>query len=173
MKCGIVKDLLPLYIDNLTCEDSNDAIEEHIKECNNCSQEVELLTAGLQLNKVVESALEESMEERVIKRIKKRMLLIKILFLIAGTAMGLYITRFVDHFQFILIFPIIGVVGEIFFKKIWITPLVIWLSTVIISSMFTRQWIDIPMFILIATVYAILAIIGSLISYGFRRALEK
>ena len=29
MKCEVVRDLLPLYIDNLTSEDSNKEIEKH------------------------------------------------------------------------------------------------------------------------------------------------
>ncbi len=36
MKCHIVKDLLPNYIDNLTDKDINTEIEAHLKECNNC-----------------------------------------------------------------------------------------------------------------------------------------
>lgn len=36
MKCNIIRDLFPSYIDNLTSEDSNQAIEEHLKECSKC-----------------------------------------------------------------------------------------------------------------------------------------
>lgn len=38
MKCGIIKDLLPSYIDQLTCEDSNQEIEKHLAECQECSK---------------------------------------------------------------------------------------------------------------------------------------
>ena len=36
--CDIVRDLLPNYIENLTGENTNKYIENHIKECENCSQ---------------------------------------------------------------------------------------------------------------------------------------
>ena len=36
MKCYIVKDLLPGYIDGLTCEETNAEIREHLKGCQDC-----------------------------------------------------------------------------------------------------------------------------------------
>ena len=37
MKCYIVQDLLPLYLDCLTSDETNTAIEKHLSECNVCS----------------------------------------------------------------------------------------------------------------------------------------
>lgn len=36
MKCDIVKDLLPLYIEGLTSKDSNEEIEKHLESCEEC-----------------------------------------------------------------------------------------------------------------------------------------
>lgn len=41
MKCEIVKDLLPSYIDNLTSDESNKEIENHIRMCNECKSELD------------------------------------------------------------------------------------------------------------------------------------
>lgn len=38
MKCEIIRDLLPSYIDGLTSEESNLEIEKHIKECCLCNE---------------------------------------------------------------------------------------------------------------------------------------
>lgn len=38
LSCEVVKDLLPLYIDNLTSNVTNDAIESHIRSCPQCSE---------------------------------------------------------------------------------------------------------------------------------------
>ena len=38
MKCGIIRDLLPSYIDQLTCEDSNQEIENHLDGCRECTK---------------------------------------------------------------------------------------------------------------------------------------
>lgn len=39
--CSIVKDLLPLYVEKLTSDESNQLIEEHIKNCSSCLKEIE------------------------------------------------------------------------------------------------------------------------------------
>lgn len=36
LKCKIVEDLLPLYVDNVCSEESKQAVEEHLKECEKC-----------------------------------------------------------------------------------------------------------------------------------------
>ena len=37
MKCEIIRDLLPLYVDGLTSEESNRQIEEHVESCKECA----------------------------------------------------------------------------------------------------------------------------------------
>lgn len=39
--CNIVQDLIPLYVDNLSSEDSKNMIEEHLQECEVCKKIVE------------------------------------------------------------------------------------------------------------------------------------
>ena len=36
MKCEIIRDLLPNYLDGLTSQASNEAIEEHLETCAEC-----------------------------------------------------------------------------------------------------------------------------------------
>ena len=38
MKCEIIRDLLPLYIDGLTSIESNQEIEKHLKNCEECQK---------------------------------------------------------------------------------------------------------------------------------------
>ena len=38
MDCRIIQDLLPLYVDGLTSNYSNQVVEDHIKECSACAQ---------------------------------------------------------------------------------------------------------------------------------------
>lgn len=37
-QCGIIRDLMPLYHDNVCSEESRAAVEEHISECNDCRE---------------------------------------------------------------------------------------------------------------------------------------
>ena len=38
MKCGMIQDLLPLYHENLTSQDSNQEIEKHLETCKTCAE---------------------------------------------------------------------------------------------------------------------------------------
>ena len=38
MKCGMIQDLLPLYYENLTSQDSNQEIEKHLETCKTCAE---------------------------------------------------------------------------------------------------------------------------------------
>lgn len=41
MKCEIIRDLMPLYLDGLTSEESNGAIREHLDGCESCKKMLE------------------------------------------------------------------------------------------------------------------------------------
>lgn len=65
MKCEIIRDLLPSYIDELTSEVSNQEIEEHLKECTGCSQYLKEMKEGVQTPLQIEE------NRRAIKPFKK------------------------------------------------------------------------------------------------------
>ena len=44
--CEVIRDLLPLYADDVCSERSRELIEEHLRECPECSAELEKLRAG-------------------------------------------------------------------------------------------------------------------------------
>ena len=44
ISCEIIKDLLPLYADDICSQESKKTVEEHIKNCSNCSEELEKIT---------------------------------------------------------------------------------------------------------------------------------
>lgn len=72
--CDVIKDLLPLYVDEVLSKDSNLLVEEHLKTCGDCTTYYERLKgdgdiAGLEAVKV-----EENLEEmEPLKKIKKRL----------------------------------------------------------------------------------------------------
>lgn len=49
MKCEIIKDLLPSYIDNLTSDESNKEIEDHIITCSNCKSELDSMKQDINI----------------------------------------------------------------------------------------------------------------------------
>ena len=50
--CNIIQDLLPNYIENLTNEETNHFIEEHLKKCNECQKVLENMRRKLKGNAV-------------------------------------------------------------------------------------------------------------------------
>lgn len=49
MKCEIIKDLLPSYIDNLTSDESNKEIENHIITCSKCKSELDNMNQDINI----------------------------------------------------------------------------------------------------------------------------
>lgn len=47
MKCETIKDLMPLYIDGLTSEVSNEEIQKHIETCKECRQYYHEMTGSM------------------------------------------------------------------------------------------------------------------------------
>lgn len=80
--CSMIEDLLPLYVENLVSEDTKKEIEEHIKKCNKCSEELKKISQdeGFNLNKQVQEEFNKETKEKEIKCIKniKRKIIFKI-----------------------------------------------------------------------------------------------
>lgn len=77
-KCKIIKDLFPSYIDGLTNEDTNKYIEEHIKECEKCKEELGSMKKELEL----ETTPQNGKEVKYIKKFSNKMKILKIILLI-------------------------------------------------------------------------------------------
>ena len=64
--CNVVRDLLPNYIEKLTSEDTNRAIEVHFATCEVCSNEYEQMTKD-----IVSSAKVPMIELRFLKKVRR------------------------------------------------------------------------------------------------------
>lgn len=73
MKCEIIRDLLPSYLDELTSAESNQAIEEHLQECKECRKHLEAMKTEMVSERYVKKTTEEIREEIYpFKKLKKR-----------------------------------------------------------------------------------------------------
>jgi len=71
--CDVIKDLLPLYVDEVLSEDSNKLVEEHLKMCNDCTAYCERLKGDDDITGIEAVKIEENLEEmEPLKKIKKR-----------------------------------------------------------------------------------------------------
>ena len=51
MECGIIRDLMPSYVDGLTSEESSRAVEEHVQECAECRDFLNAMKEDLESEK--------------------------------------------------------------------------------------------------------------------------
>lgn len=58
LPCNIIEDLLPLYIDSVCSDETNELIESHIENCEDCQHKLELMRANLP-----EAYIEENLED--------------------------------------------------------------------------------------------------------------
>lgn len=59
MKCEIIRDLMPSYIDGLTSEASNAVLEEHVESCEECRKYMEIMRKELASEEYLRKSKEE------------------------------------------------------------------------------------------------------------------
>ena len=67
LTCGVVRDLLPSYVEGLTSPESNTAVERHLSGCPDCAQ----LLASL-ADAPEQAAPEDTKEIDYLKKVKRR-----------------------------------------------------------------------------------------------------
>ncbi len=75
--CKIVQDLLPNYIENLTNEETNNFIEEHLKECSECQEVLENMKKDFKVN----TEKQDAREVKYIKKYSKKLKILKAILL--------------------------------------------------------------------------------------------
>ncbi len=69
MKCDIIKDLLPLYIEGLTSKDSNEEIEKHLESCEECRTFFQEMSGEIEEKLSVSTDIQEL---DYLKKVRKR-----------------------------------------------------------------------------------------------------
>jgi hypothetical protein len=67
VSCEIIKDMLPLYYDEVCSGDSKKMVEEHLSQCNNCKKELENIKDEIHIPK--NNMIENRTDSNVIKNI--------------------------------------------------------------------------------------------------------
>ncbi|MDD2965516.1 MAG: zf-HC2 domain-containing protein [Bacteroidales bacterium] len=74
ISCDIINDLLPLYHDGVCSEDSKNAVEEHLKHCESCRNELKAMDSELPITNRTENLAEAEAVKKLSKRWKKGMI---------------------------------------------------------------------------------------------------
>lgn len=94
LKCEIIKDLLPSYIEKLTSDVTNEAVEFHLEDCKDCKQ----LLVDMKKDEVISNE-EDQKEINYLKKIKHHTWLIVGIgaLITAAIVMCLFIWRVFEH----------------------------------------------------------------------------
>lgn len=178
-ECKIISDLLPLYSENLVCEETEEFVKNHLSECESCKKEFEALQSGDDLKEVFEEETKKPVEDiKPFKKIMKKMNMqvhsISYLLIIFFIFFGFLSMDSGDVFYNSLIMPIVGVFGYIIFRfrafyKLPILLLVINLLACILN-LADVEFYDIFFWTAIFTAFVFVGIIiAFLIHFAFRK----
>lgn len=186
-KCSIIQDLLMLYIDDLTSEESNEFILEHLDNCNECTDFLESLKVGESELSKLDDSIKPSIElqEKLINKIKKSILNTKMIFASIGLIVGFIFSSGEHTFKAVLILPIIGAIFYLVFKKFYIAPIIVFLLQFIVINVQGIFYMigsndkgvifrdSLQGSIMIAAIYGGLTLLGSLVGLIIKKIIEK
>ena len=95
-ECSIVRDLLPLYFENMLSEDTAVFVKEHLENCSDCAAEFEGLKPGKQIEKTETSQKENdvivimAVKKKIVKKIFKIVAAVCLAFIALFSAIMLY-----------------------------------------------------------------------------------
>ncbi|WP_455544325.1 zf-HC2 domain-containing protein [Intestinibacter sp.] len=95
LKCNIVEDLMPLYIDDLVSESTKEDIENHLNECDNCNKNYERLRQDIILDSRdinLKDGDSENLKIDTLSSIKKYLNKAKYIFIIFSIAVAVEIS---------------------------------------------------------------------------------
>jgi hypothetical protein len=84
-KCGIVKDLLPLYADNVCTLESKKFVAEHLAECEECCKELDSYTLDIKT-----TSADEKNAVKKFKRKTERRVAVKVISLVLAICIGVF-----------------------------------------------------------------------------------
>ena len=131
LKCNLVEDLMPLYIDDLVSDDTKKDIEAHLSECETCRSMCEELKKDINLdireNINLNQEESEKLKTDTLNSINKYLNKIKYIFIIFSISVAVGISLldggFLSTIPWIIIIPF--VLGLLYDEKIFILATVL------------------------------------------------
>ena len=177
-ECSIVKDLLPLYVEDMVGAETAQYINEHLKDCPECQAELEGLKGGEGLTAIEKKPISNTEDTKTFKTIMKRMnrqfysiayaALIFLIFLGFGWTGG-------ENLMYnSLIMPVVGIFGYYVFrwKAIYKVPLLLLIIDTFVC-LFKLVDLDLYSALLWTMIYSIFVFVGIAIAFLLHFAIRK
>ena len=167
--CGVVRDLLPLYLENMASEDSVELINRHLHECELCRAEHERLTSPPPNMETMET-MPEKEKKGAWKKVRKKLLSkvrLLCLFVVAiGVFVGTGLTYGENLFYNTVIMPVVGALAYWVFRwrATYVTPIIVMgtqlISFVVLLIMGDSSVTDPYSTFVFSLIYSALAVVG-------------
>ena len=177
-ECSIVRDLLPLYVEEMVSEQTAQYIDEHLKDCTECQAELAQLKKGTGLIEIEKKEEPESDHAKPFKKMMKRVnrkfyvlaysLIIFFIFLGFGWMDG-------ENLMYnSLIMPIVGFFGYYVFKwkAVYKVPLLL-LVVDLFVCLFKMIELDLVSAVLWTLMYSLFVWVGIAIAFLLHYAFRK
>lgn len=173
--CAIVKDLLPLYIEELVSEETEAFINEHLEECEDCRRELEVLkTDEASGTPEVNPESEIKPFRKAAKKLNRQLYGFSYMLIILFILLGFSYTAEEKMMYNSLIMPIVGIFGYTAFRWRVIYKLPVLLVGVnVFALVFGILNVDYMSAIIWTLIYMLFAFVGSLIAYLLHFAFRK
>ena len=168
--CDICKDLMPLVKDGIASEDSRLAVEEHVKECEECKK---------MFGETAEQSLVPNVElEEEFGKLKRKLQIFSAILMMFGVFFGLSLTASQEMFYNSLIMPVIGVLGYVIFrwKAVYQVPLLLLVMQLLINFLGLARGmeylavIEVVMWVGIYTIFVELGVlVAGLLHFAFKK----
>ncbi len=103
--CGIVRDLMPLVIDRVSCKESTDLVETHMAVCPECAEYYKEMKAGIPAGDEKEKKEESAAFTQAARKLRRkrrwrtlRLILVSIVVAFALFAAGMQLYRGLQHY---------------------------------------------------------------------------
>lgn len=177
-ECSVVKDLLPLYYENMLREDTAEFVEEHLKNCSECMADYNSLKEkdGLTRLSEIDPIKGESSKpfKTVMKRLNIKFHSFAYLLIIFFIFLGFGWTEGENLMYNSLLMPLVGLFGYYVFglRAIYKVPVLLLIIDLFVS-LFGLAEIDLYSAVLWTGIYSIFVVVGIVMGFLLHYALRK
>ena len=181
-ECSVIRDLLPLYVENMVSEKTAQYIMEHIAVCEECKAELAKFKEGADITVTEENSAQNAEGakpfKKILKRVNRQFYSVAYAALIFLIFLGFGWTEGENLMYNSLIIPIVGVFGYYVFRwqavyKVPVLLLVIDLSIFVLQAL-EIGFVDTLIWTLIYSGFALVGVaIAFLLHYAFKKEDRK
>ncbi len=179
-ECSLVRDLLPLYVEQMVSEDTARYVEEHVKDCPACQAELATLRKGASVDVADADPQPTSLPDhakpfkKMMKRMNRQFSMLAYSLIIFFVFLGFSWTDGENLMYNSLIMPIVGVFGYYVFRwrAIYKMPILLLIIDLFVC-LFKLVDLDLESAVLWTMLYSAFVLVGIVIAFLLHYAFRK